>query len=145
MLFRSRREQGRRRERADAALLGDIKRIYDEHDRNYGSPRVYRELRTAGISCSKERVERLMRDNRLRAKHAKKFKVTTQSKHKHPVAPNVLAGRFEWPRPNQAWVGDISYIATDEGWLYLAVLLDLFSRRVGTCQRFERLAESELL
>jgi len=111
-------------------LLKDIKRIYDANDRNYGSPRVYRELRTAGVSCSKDRVERLMRENGLRAKQAKKFKVTTNSKHNLPVSPNVLAGRFEWERPNQAWVGDITYVATDEGWLYLAVLLDLFSRRI---------------
>lgn len=124
------RGRGRQRERANAMLLTDIKRIYAEHDRNYGSPRIYRELRAAGVSCSKERVERLMRESGLRAKQAKKFKVTTQSKHNLPVAPNVLAGRFEWERPNQAWVGDISYIATDEGWLYLAILLDLFSRRI---------------
>ncbi len=124
------RGRGRQREQANAMLLQDIKRIYDGNDRNYGSPRVYRELRTAGVSCSKERVERLMRENGLRAKQAKKFKVTTNSKHNLPVSPNVLAGRFEWERPNQAWVGDITYVATDEGWLYLAVLLDLFSRRI---------------
>ncbi len=121
---------GRQRELGDAVLLTDIKRIYAENDRNYGSPRVYRDLRKAGVSCSKERIERLMHDNGLRAKHAKKFKVTTDSNHNLPVAPNVLAGRFEWERPNQAWVGDITYIPTDEGWLYLAVLIDLFSRRI---------------
>jgi putative transposase len=121
---------GRQREQADAVLLTDIRRIYADNDRNYGSPRVYRDLRTAGVSCSKERIERLMRDNGLKAKHAKKFKVTTDSNHNLPVAPNVLSGRFEWERPNQAWVGDITYIPTDEGWLYLAVLIDLFSRRI---------------
>jgi transposase InsO family protein len=90
---------------------------------------VYRELRKT-VSCGKERIERLMRENGLKAKQAKKFKVTTDSNHSLPVAANVLASRFEWARPNQAWVGDITYIATDEGWLYLAVLIDLFSRRI---------------
>jgi transposase InsO family protein len=71
-----------------------------------------------------------MRENGLRAKHKRKFKATTDSNHKKPVVENVLAGRFEWQRPNQAWVGDMTYIPTNEGWLYLAVLLDLFSRRV---------------
>jgi transposase InsO family protein len=80
--------------------------------------------------CSKERVERLMRQDGLRTKHKRKFKVTTNSKHNHPIAPNILAGRFDWEHPNQAWVGDITYIPTDEGWLYLAVLNDLFSRRI---------------
>lgn len=122
--------RGRQREQADAVLLEDVRRIHAGSNRNYGSPRVYRDLRQEGIVCSKARVERLMRDNELRAKHKRKFKVTTDSKHNLPVAPNVLAGRFAWERPNQAWVGDITYIPTDEGWLYLAVLLDLFSRRV---------------
>jgi putative transposase len=125
-----RRGLGRKREQADAILLTAIQRVYAENDQNYGSPRIYRDLRQAGVSCGKERVERLMRDNGLKAKHAKKFKVTTDSNHHLRVAPNVLAGRFEWERPNQAWVGDITYIPTDEGWLYLAVLIDLFSRRI---------------
>lgn len=124
------RGRGRQREQADAVLLTEIRRVHQENNRNYGSPRVYRELRTAGTSCSKQRVERLMSEHGLRAKHKRKFKVTTNSKHNLPVAPNVLAGRFHWTRPNQAWVGDITYIPTHEGWLYLAVLIDLFSRRV---------------
>ncbi|MDF1556480.1 MAG: IS3 family transposase [Deferrisomatales bacterium] len=124
------RGRGRKREQGNALLLNEIRRIYADNDRNYGSPRVYRELRQNGVSCSKERIERLMRDDGLRAKHARKYKVTTNSKHKLPVAPNVLAGRFDWERPNQAWVGDITFIATAEGWLYLAVLIDLFSRRI---------------
>lgn len=124
------RGRARQREGADTKLLEDIRRVHRDSDENYGSPRVYRELRTEGVSCSKTRVERLMRDNGIRAKHKRKFKVTTNSGHSLPVAPNVLDGRFIWSRPNQAWVGDITYIPTDEGWLYLAVLLDLFSRRV---------------
>ncbi|MCA9642611.1 MAG: IS3 family transposase, partial [Myxococcales bacterium] len=121
---------GGKRAHANAVLLEDIRRIHRDSERNYGSPRVYRALRNHGVSCSKARVERLMREHELRAKHKRKFKVTTHSNHRLPVAPNVLAGRFDWDGPNKAWVGDITYIPTDEGWLYLAVLLDLFSRRV---------------
>lgn len=124
------RGRSHKRELADGLLLADIRRIYGDSNRNYGSPRVYRGLRTAGVKCGKRRVERLMQVNGLRAKQKRKFKVTTDSKHNLPVAPNVLAGRFTWEGPNQAWVGDITYIPTDEGWLYLAVLLDLCSRRV---------------
>ena len=124
------RGRGHKREMADSLLLSDIRRIYGDSNRNYGSPRIHRELRTAGVSCSKERVERLMRINGLRAKHKRKFKVATDSQHNLPVAPNLLAGRFSWERPDQAWAGDITNISTEEGWLYLAVLLDLCSRRV---------------
>jgi putative transposase len=124
------RGRSRKRELGDAVLLNDIRRIHADTDENYGSPRVYRELRIEKTSCSKARVERLMRENDIRSVHKKKYKVTTDSKHNLPVAPNILAGRFEWERPNQAWVGDLTYIPTDEGWLYLAILLDLFSRRI---------------
>ena len=111
-------------------LLKDIRRVHVDSDHTFGSPRVYRGLRLEGISCSKARIERLMRDNAVRTMHKRRFVVTTNSKHNLPVAPNILDGRFGWERPNQAWVGDITYIPTNEGWLYLAVLLDLCSRRV---------------
>lgn len=125
------RGRGRQRAHVDSLLVSEIRRIHVEVDHNYGSPRVYRELRDAKVSVSKARVERLMRDNDLAAKHKKKFKATTDSNHNKPVASNILAGRFDsFAAPNQAWVGDITYIPTNEGWLYLAVLLDLFSRRV---------------
>ncbi len=124
------RERGGKRAQSDAVLLEEIERVYAAHGGKYGSPRIYQELRTAGVACSKARVERLMREADLMGKHKRKHKVTTDSKHNQPVAPNVLNGQFTRERPNEAWVGDITYIATDEGWLYLAVLLDLFSRRV---------------
>jgi transposase InsO family protein len=124
------RGRGQKRQQQDAVLLEHIRRVYGENEGKYGSPRIYHELREQDVSCSKERIERLMRKDGLRAKHKKKFKVTTNSQHNLPVAPNILAGRFDWHQPNQAWVGDLTYIPTDEGWLYLAVLLDLFSRRV---------------
>jgi putative transposase len=125
-----RTEMKRRREPSDEMLLADIRQIYEDSGQAYGSPRVYRELREADRKCSKARVERLMRQNGLRAKHKRKFKVTTDSAHHLPVADNILAGRFNWENPDQAWVGDITYIGTDEGWLYLAVLIDLCSRKI---------------
>jgi len=89
-----------------------------------------RELQDEGITCGRHRVARLMRANGLRGKAGKKFKATTDSNHKHPVAENLLQRQFNVSEPNLAWVGDITYVWTREGWLYLAVLLDLYSRRV---------------
>lgn len=119
-----------RREHADVLLLGDIRRVFAEHQGRYGSTRVYKQLCKETVRCSKARVERLMREANIRAKHKRKFKATTDSAHQRPVAPNVLAGQFTQKHANQAWVGDITYVPTEEGWLYLAVLIDLFSRRI---------------
>jgi putative transposase len=96
----------------------------------YGSPRVRRDLQAHGIRVNKKRVERLMRENDLVARQKRRFVVTTDSHHDHPIAPNVLDRSFDVKAANEAWVGDVTYIPTGEGWLYLAVLLDLFSRRV---------------
>ncbi|MDZ4255777.1 MAG: IS3 family transposase [Sulfuritalea sp.] len=96
----------------------------------YGSPRMVRELPDRGFPASKERVERLMRRNGIRARHKRRFKATTDSKHALPVAPNLLARDFTPATPNQVWSADMTYIWTDEGWLYLAVVLDLFNREV---------------
>jgi len=120
----------RKRECSDKLLLGSIRRVHLESKKTYGSPRIYRELRENGISCGKSRVERLMRAHDIKAKHKKKFKVTTDSHHKYKTAANLLGGQFEVSQPNMVWVGDITYIHTDEGWLYLAMLLDLYSRRI---------------
>lgn len=95
-----------------------------------GSPRLTRDLHDAGFACNRKTVAKSMKDQGLVAKAAKKFKVTTDSNHGHAVAPNLLQRDFSASGPNQKWVGDITYIRTEEGWLYLAVLLDLFSRRV---------------
>jgi putative transposase len=108
-------------------------RISDAHERSrgtYGSPRVHRELRAGGVRVGKKRVERLMRHIGLQGCKKRRFVRTTDSNHGHPVAPNVLARAFHAAAPNRAWVGDVTYVQTAEGWLYLAVLLDLFSRRV---------------
>ena len=88
------------------------------------------ELVAQGHTVGRDRVARLMRDNDLRGKHKRGFRNTTQSHHRHPIAPNVLEREFTVARPSAAWVGDITYIWTLEGWLYLAVILDLYSRRV---------------
>jgi transposase InsO family protein len=115
----------------DALLLADVKRIYGEGRGTYGSPRVHEGLSQEGTSCGKKRVERLMHDNGIKAKHKRKFKpAVTDSTHKMPVAKNLLNRQFEQSKPNQAWVADTTYVWTAEGWLYLAVMLDLFSRRV---------------
>jgi len=114
----------------DAQMLALIQAIHKELKSAYGSPRMVRELRDRGFPASKERVERLMRENGIRARHKRRFKATTDSKHALPVAPNLLARDFTPAKPNQVWTADMTYIWTDEGWLYLAVVLDLFNREV---------------
>ncbi len=112
-------------------LLADVKRFYGDGRGTYGSPRIYSALRSEGTKCSRKRVERLMRQNGIRAKHRRKYKPQcTDSAHQLPVAPNLLDRQFSRANPNEAWVTDTTYIPTSEGWLYLAVMLDLFSRRV---------------
>ena len=96
----------------------------------YGSPRIHRELRARGIRVGKKRVERLMRESGLKGTQKRRFRCTTDSRHSLPIAPNRLNRNFDPGRPNRVWAGDVTYIATEDGWLYLAVILDLFSRRV---------------
>ena len=96
----------------------------------YGSPRMVRELRLHGFPASKKRVERLMQENGIKAKHKRRFKITTDSKHNLPIAPNLLNRNFTPDAPNQVWTTDITYLWTGEGWLYLAIVLDLFNREV---------------
>jgi putative transposase len=119
-----------RKRLTDAQMLVLIQAIHRELKGAYGSPRMVRELRGRGFPASKERVERLMRENGIRARHKRRFKATTDSKHALPVAPNRLARNFAPDAPNRAWSADMTYIWTDEGWLYLAVVLDLFNREV---------------
>lgn len=121
------------RVRDDRVLRERIRKIHDQVQQRYGSPRVHQELKALGIRCGKKRVERLMREDGLRAKSARRFRVTTQSGHREPVAPNRLDRQFAvacHERPNRTWAADITYIPTREGWLYLAIILDLASRRV---------------
>ena len=118
------------RELANERILAEIRAIHVENEARYGSPRMLDELRDRGHEVGKHRVARLMRENGLWARVRRRFRHTTDSRHKLPIAPNLLGQRFTAAAPNQAWVGDITYIWTAEGWAYLAVLLDLYSRRV---------------
>ena len=119
-----------RKRLTDAQMLALIRAIHAELKGAYGSPRITKELRARGFPASKHRVERLMRENGIRARHKRRYKATTDSKHRLPVAPNLLDRNFTPTAPNQAWSADLTYIWTDEGWLYLAVVLDLFNREV---------------
>ena len=110
-------------------------RLWDSHFEgkvkgSYGWPRVWKELPARGIRVGKDRVRKLMQQHGIKARGKRRFKATTHSRHDLPVAPNLLERRFNVAAPDQAWAGDITYIATDEGWLYLAVVIDLFSRQV---------------
>src|SRR5258706_2646567 len=119
------------RERADATLLDRIQHVYKDSRGTYGSPRIVPALRAKGIACNHKRVERLMRVNAIQGiSRRRKRLTTTDSKHKLPVAPNVLNRDFTASAPNQKWLGDITYIDTLEGFLYLASLEDVFSRRI---------------
>lgn len=118
------------RARDDRRLKTKIGWIYRAHKRRYGSPRVHRELREQGESVSEKRVARLMQEERLRAVGKRRFRITTDSKHSHPIWPNRLQQKFQAERANQVWLGDITYLRTAEGWMYLAVILDLYSRRI---------------
>ena len=114
-------------------LLLQIRAVYTENKRRYGSPRVHDELRAQQIRCSENQVARLMREAGLRAKKRRAFRVTTNSQHDYQVAKNLLERKFavsDYPAIDRAWVADITYIPTRAGWLYLAVILDLASRMV---------------
>jgi transposase InsO family protein len=118
------------RARLDQRLRVAIRAIHAESQRSYGSPRVHRELRAHELRCSRKRVVRLMRAEGLRAKRSRRSRATTPAAAPRPAAPNVLARQFQPGRLNRVWVGDLTACWTLEGWLYLAVLLDLGSRRV---------------
>lgn len=118
------------RTRSDRALGVEIAAVHQESKRRYGSPRVHRELQAKGHRIGEKRVARLMRQQGLAARTRRRFMRTTDSRHAYPVAENILSRDFLPPAPNTTWAGDITYIWTAEGWLYLAVVLDLFSRRV---------------
>lgn len=119
-----------KREEDDIVLSKMIKEIFNDSRRTYGHRRVKKELRDNGIRTSNDRVRRLMKQLRLIPVQVRKFKATTNSNHSLPVAPNLLKQNFDADAPNQKYVGDITYIHTEEGWLYLATVIDLFSRKV---------------
>jgi transposase InsO family protein len=124
------KRQGRRA-RQDQELTEKIKQAFQASRGTYGSPRIQASLQRQGQQCGKNRVARLMRKNHLRARQKRRFAMrTTQSDHAWPIAPNRLARRPKASRPNQIWVVDITYLQTQEGWIYLAIVLDAFSRKV---------------
>lgn len=118
------------RAQANAALVKEIKDIHEESRKTYGSPRVHAELLARGFTAGKNRVARLMRAANIRARRKQKGTRTTDSQHSYPVAPNLLQRDFTARRPNEKWLGDITYIWTAEGWLYLATIMDLYSRKI---------------
>jgi putative transposase len=129
------------RARRDEELSHRVAAAHLASKRRYGSPRVHAELQAAGERVGRKRVARLMRERKLAARTRRRFRATTNSRHNFPVAPNVLKRDFTASAPNEAWVTDITFLWTAEGWLYLAVILDLFSRRVvgwATSQNVDR-------
>ncbi|MHA4811170.1 IS3 family transposase [Flavitalea flava] len=119
-----RREDHRRR------LVTLVRTTYYESEKTYGSPRIYKAIKAMQVPCSRSHIVRIMKEEHIWAVHKRKFRVTTDSAHELPVAENLLARDFTATRPNEKWVSDITYIRTQEGWLYLAVIIDLFSRKV---------------
>jgi putative transposase len=131
-----------RRSREDRRLMVAIRSVFRSARETYGSIRIHRALRTEGIEVGRKRVVRLMRSSRLVAKKARRFRRTTHAAEAHEKAPNVLNRDFAVAAPNRAWAGDITYLWTEEGWLYLAVVLDLYSRRVVGWAVSERLTQA---
>lgn len=125
-----RRQPESKRQKDNEKILVEIRESHKNSRRAYGSPRITKDLQAKGIKCSENRVARLMKIHGIIAKTKKKFKATTNSKHNLPVAENLLNQNFVTEKPNTVWASDITYVPTLEGWLYLAVILDLFSRQV---------------
>jgi transposase InsO family protein len=122
------------RKRKREVLLQRIIEIFEESRHTYGAPRIYRQLRTEGFTCTRRTVAELMRRHEIAPKRKRKHKSTTDSNHKLPVAPNLLERQFATEVPDEVWVSDITYIETAQGWLYLCVFIDLYSRMVvGWC------------
>lgn len=126
--WQGRPESQRRRE--DRRLLGHIRRVHDQSHQHYGLVKAWKQLNREGIVCGRDRVARLRRTHGIYARRRRRFVTTTRSKHRYWVAPNRLNRVFTASRPNEVWAGDVTFIETRNGWLYLSVLLDLCSRKV---------------
>ena len=125
-----RHREDSQRTRQDRTLLGHIRRVHNQSRQHYGIIKCWKQLNREGIACGRDRVARLRRTGGIYAKRRKRFVVTTRSKHRHWIAPNRLNRDFTARQPNQTWVGDVTFIATRAGWLYVSILLDLYSRKV---------------
>jgi len=123
------RNQGKRTQE-NKGLLEKIREVFRESKERYGSPRITAELKRRGISCNKKRIARLMNKNGIEANIFRKYRNTTNSNHDKEKSKNILGGEFNRQRRNEVWTGDITYIRTEEGWLYLAAVLDIYSRKV---------------
>lgn len=115
---------------SEMVMVAQIKEVYEQNRGLYGSPRIAVELRDRGVRCTKNRIARIMRKNGIVAKTKRKFKVTTNSKHTKVVSENLVKQEFHAERPNQLWTSDITYVWTKEGWLYLALILDVCTRMI---------------
>ena len=111
-------------------LLSKIKRIHAQNNQNYGAVKCWKALKTEGFTCGRDQVARIRRQHNIYSKRRRRFVITTKSKAGHAAAPNILNREFKAASPNKAWVGDVTFIPTRKGWLYLSVLLDLYSRKV---------------
>jgi len=140
-----RRRSGESKEAKRLELVQKIEEIHQGSRGTYGSPRVFKVLKGLGEKCSKSTVERLMKQNKIRAKTKRRFKVTTDSKHNLPVVPNILARKFSPANPNEVWTSDLTYLPTKEGWLFLAVVIDLFSRQVVGWSMSDRMTTEMVL
>lgn len=136
-----RKGQINKRTRRREKLKQRIKRVFIGSRRLYGSPKITAVLREEGVQVSEKTVARLMKEMGLKSRTVKKYKATTNSNHNLPVADNILNRQFLPLAPNQAWVTDITYCPTDEGWLYLASVMDLYSRRIVGFQMGERMTK----
>ena len=130
------------RDKANDLLTIKIKEVFDANKSRAGAVRIMEELKANGEAAGRHRIARLMRLNGWRAKAAKKFKATTNSNHNLPIEPNLLMQNFNASKPNEKWVTDITYIWTDEGWLYLATVMDLYSRMLIGWALSERMTSS---
>ena len=140
------RKRGKsQRETAKEKMVFEIRQIHEKSRHIYGSPRIYAELRRKGYRCNEKRIARLMRENGIRAKTKKRFKITTHSKHSYPISVNLVQRDFTAERPNKVWVTDITYIWTAEGWLYLVIYLDIYSRKIVGWALKDNMSESLIL
>jgi len=124
------REHGSVRERSDRLLTVQVQAVFLKYKSHYGCRRVHQELRAQGVLVNRKRVARLMRAAGLKAKGKRRFRATTDSRHGYPLAPNLLGRRFGVEVANRLWLSDLTYIWTSEGWLYVSIVLDAWSRRV---------------
>ena len=115
---------------SDEAVLVHIKAVHAGSKGEYGWPRIWKELLASGVRVGKDRIRKLMQQHGIKARGKRRYIVTTDSRHNLPIAPNLLDRNFQPEQPNAVWTSDITYIATDEGWLYLAAVIDLYSRQV---------------